>query len=173
MCADTVPEACRGRAYKIFDSAGNVIKEVAAPMTLEQKTQLEAEAKRRKEEDAALREQKRKDQALLDTYSELADIDRARNKAEAEVLEAMKAAQAKINEARKQRKKYEDEAEFYKNKALPAEVEKGLRAADYDIKIQTELMAVKQQDMRTIKAKYDADRRRYLELRGGSESRQR
>ncbi len=168
VCADSLPEACRGRPYKILDSAGNVTKEVAAPLTPEQKAQIEADAKRRKDEEAAFREQKRKDDALLETYSELADIDRARARAEAEVLEAMKAAEAKIAEAKKTRKKFEEEAEFYKKKALPPDVEKGLRSADYEIKIQSELLAAKQQDFNLIKAKYDEDKRRFLSLRNGA-----
>ena len=49
---------------------------------------------------------------------------------------------------------------------MPPEVAKGLRDADHEIKTQQELLDVKKGDAATIKAKYDADRKRYAELTG-------
>lgn len=51
---------------------------------------------------------------------------------------------------------------------MPPEVAKGLRDADHEIKTQQELLDVKKGDAATIKAKYDADRKRYSELTGRS-----
>ena len=166
ICADSLPEQCRGKAYRILDSAGNVLKEVGPPLTPEQKAELAAEAKRKKELEEHAKEQRRKDQALLDTYATPQDIDMAQQKAEADVNLAIKAAEDRIAAARKTRKKFEDEAEFYKKKALPGEVAKGLRDADHEIKTQQELLDVKKGDAASIKAKYDADRKRYAELTG-------
>ena len=166
ICGDSMPEQCRGKAYRILDSGGNVIKEVGPPMTADQKAQLAAEALRKKELEEQAREQRRKDQALLDTYATLQDIDMAQQKAEADVNLSIQSAQNKIDDARKRRKKFEDEAEFYKKKALPPEVAKGMRDIDHEIKTQLELLDVKQGDAATIKAKYDADRKRYSQLTG-------
>jgi hypothetical protein len=49
---------------------------------------------------------------------------------------------------------------------LPADVAKGLRDADHEIKTQQELLDVKKGDAASIKTKYDADRKRYAELTG-------
>ncbi|MGB9494147.1 MAG: hypothetical protein WCA83_05000 [Azonexus sp.] len=166
VCGDSFPVQCRGKSYTILDSSGLLIKEVGPPLTAEQKAQLAAEAQRKKELDEQAREQRRQDQALLDTYATPRDIDMAQEKAEADVNLAIKAAEERIAAARKQRKKFEQEAEFYKNKALPAVVAKGLRDGDHEIKTQQELLDVKKGDYTTIKAKYDADRKRYNELTG-------
>ena len=166
ICGDAMPEQCRGKAYRILDSAGNVIKEVGPPKTAEQKAQEAAEALRKKELEEQAREQRRKDQALLDTYATPQDIDMAQQKAEADVNLAIQSAQNKIEDARKRRKKFEDEAEFYKKKALPPELAKGMRDIDHEIKTQQELLDVKKGDAATIKAKYDADRKRYSQLTG-------
>ncbi len=168
ICADSLPEQCRGKAYRILDSAGNVLKEIGPPLTPEQKAELAAEAKRKKELEEHAKEQRRKDQALLDTYATPQDIDMAQQKAEADVNLAIKAAEDRIAAARKTRKKFEDEAEFYKKKAVPADVAKGLRDADHEIKTQQELLDVKKGDAASIKTKYDADRKRYAELTGRS-----
>jgi hypothetical protein len=163
-CGDSLPEVCRGKAYKVIGGDGTVLKEVGPPLSAEQKTEAAALAKRKQEQEDVVREQRRKDQALLDTYSSVKDIDVSQQQAEADLQHAITSANAQIDVIREQRKKYEREAEFYKKKAIPAEVAKGLREADYNIKLLEETREVKRRDFQTIKAKYDSDRRRYLEI---------
>ena len=163
-CGDTLPEVCRGKAYKIISGDGTVLKEVGPPLTAEQKAEAAAVAKHKQEQEEIAREQRRKDQALLDTYSSIKDIDVAQQQAEADLQQAIASANAQIDVIRQQRKKYEREAEFYKKKAIPADVAKELREADYSIKLLEETREVKRRDFQTIKAKYDSDRRRYLEI---------
>lgn len=168
-CGDSLPEQCRGRAYKVFDSAGNLVKEVGPPLTPEQKALAAAEAQRKKDEEAAQREQRRKDQALLDTYSSVQEIDLARTRSEADWQKAIEQAEAKIASLKQQRKKFENEAEFYRNKPLPPEVNKGLKDTDSEIKAYTALLDSKKADFATVRAKYDEDKRRYLQLSGGGQ----
>lgn len=165
-CSDSLPEQCRGRPYKVLDGAGNVIKEVGPPLTAEQKAQAEAEARRKKEQEAAQQEQRRKDQALLATYSSLQDIESARSRSEADVQEAIKQAESRIAALRQKRKKFENEAEFYRNKAVPPEVAKGLRDIDSAVKAESSIVDAKKAEFQIIRAKYDDDKRRYLELSG-------
>lgn len=170
ICADSLPEQCRGKAYRILDDRGNVIKEVGPPLTVEQKAEIAAEEKRRREVEEKLREQRRRDQALLDTYATLDDIDMAQRKAEADINLAIRDTEGKIEAAKKRRKKFEDEAEFYKKKALPPEVAKGLGETEHEIRTLQDLLAVKKGDLQTINAKYDGDRKRYVELTGARPS---
>ena len=166
ICGDSMPEQCRGKAYRILDSGGNLLKEVGPPLTAEQKAQAAAEVLRKKELEDQAKEQRRKDQALLETYASGQDIDRAQARAEADVNASIKGAQAKIDVALKQRKKFEEEAEFYKNKPLPQDIAKGLRDVDHEIKTQQEFLSIKKGNFASIKEKYDADRKRYAELTG-------
>lgn len=164
VCGDTLPEQCRGRAYRVLDSGGNVVKEVGAPLTPEQKAEQILENRRKKKQEEADRELRRRDQALLDTYTTPEDIDIAQKKAEADVNVAIQATNDRIATAQKKRNKLADEAEFYKKKAMPPELEKDLRAIEHEIKLQQELVELKKKEFDTIKAKYDADRKRYFEL---------
>ena len=166
ICADTFPERCRGKAYSILDGKGNLIREEPAPLTAQQKAEAAAEALRKRELEEQAREQRRQDQALLQTYTSAQDIDRSQARAELEVGAAIKGAEERIAAARQQRKKFEDEAEFYKKKSLPQDVAKGLRDSGHEIKTQQELLDVKRKDLASIQAKYDADRKRYTELTG-------
>lgn len=166
VCSDSLPEQCRGRAYRVLDSGGNMVKEVGPPLSPEQKAEQIVENRRKKQLEEAGREQRRRDQALLDTYATAQDIDLSQNKAENDVNLAILATVARIDAARTKRQKFEAEAEFYKKKALPRELEKELHAIDYEIKVQQELLDVKKKEFDVIKAKYDADRKRYFELTG-------
>jgi hypothetical protein len=101
ICGDTLPEQCRGRAYRVIGNSGNVIKEVGPPLSAEQKAEQAAEARRKKQIDDAAREQRYKDQALLDTYAMPQDIDLAQKQGRAGRQFGDSGYQARIDEARK------------------------------------------------------------------------
>lgn len=167
VCADTLPKACVGRGYSVRES-GKSLRTVAPPPTAEELAQRAADAERRKAEEAAAKEQALKDQALLATYSNPADIDAAQKRAEADVDTTIKHAQNKIAQAEKRRAKLNADAEFYKHKALPPEIQSGLRDVDFEVKAQQDLIAAKEKDKTAIRAKYDGDRTRYNALRSGA-----
>lgn len=164
VCGDILPQACYGRAYRELGSNGQTIRTVDAPLTAEQRSQREAEEEKRKREEEKRKEQQRKDQALLNTYGNEQDIELMRKRAEGDVLKAIANAEKKIVEIRQQRKKFENEAEFYKKKTLPHEVKKGLADADSDINSQEVFIAEKKKELEVIHAKYDEDKRRFVEL---------
>ena len=164
VCGDILPQACYGRAYRELGSNGQTIRTVDAPLTAEQRSQREAEEEKRKREEEKRKEQQRKDQALLNTYGNEQDIELMRKRAEGDVLKAIANAEKKIVEIRQQRKKFENEAEFYKKKTLPHEVKKGLADADSDINSQEVFIAEKKKELEVIRAKYDEDKRRFVEL---------
>ncbi len=164
VCGDILPQACYGRAYRELGSNGQTIRTVDAPLTAEQRSQREAEEEKRKREEEKRKEQQRKDQALLNTYGNEQDIELMRKRAEGDVLKAIANAEKKIVEIRQQRKKFENEAEFYKKKTLPHEVQKGLADADSDINSQEVFIAEKKKELEGIRAKYDEDKRRFVEL---------
>ena len=164
VCGDILPQACYGRAYRELGSNGQTIRTVDAPLTAEQRSQREAEEEKRKREEEKRKEQQRKDQALLNTYGNEQDIELMRKRAEGDVLKAIANAEKKIVEIRQQRKKFENEAEFYKKKTLPHEVKKGMDDADSDINSQEVFIAEKRKELEVIHAKYDEDKRRFVKL---------
>ena len=87
-----------------------------------------------------------------------------RLRAQQDVQKAVKAAETRIAEIREQRNKFENEAEFYKKKTMPADVQKGLKDADYEIKAQESIIESKKKELDVIREKYDEDKRRYNDL---------
>lgn len=171
VCGDSMPAQCIGKAYSLVNDRGIVIRHVDAPKSEEQKEQDAIVAKKKRDaelaEKLADKEQQRRDRALLDTYGSEKDIDVLRARAEQDVTSAIKQAEARVAESQKRKKKLEAEAEFYKNKPLPDEVRKGIKESEFEIKAQQELIDVKQKDLLAVRAKYDAEKRRYRELTGG------
>lgn len=170
ICGDTLPQQCRGSAHRIFDKGGNLRKEVGPPLTPEQKEAAREQALRAKQQEEAQREQRRLDQALLDTYATPEDIERAQNKAENDIKLLIQMAQEKITASQKQQRKFAAEAEFYKRKTLPPELDKNLRDVGHEIQLQLELIKVKNKDLTSLHTKYDSERQRYFELTGRSTS---
>jgi hypothetical protein len=163
-CGDTLPEICRAKAYQIIDGSGNVVKEVGPPLTPEQKKEALLLEKRRQEQEQLIRQQRLKDQALLETYSSLGDIDLAQKQAEINLQRSIEATDAQIQVINEQRKKFEREAEFYKKHAMPPEVAKGLRDTDFNLKLLAETRAAKQREFQAMTSKFDEERKRYLEI---------
>ena len=164
VCGDLLPQACYGRAYREIGTTGRTVRNVEAPLTAEQRAERAEEEAQLKIEEAANREQRRKDQALLNTYSSEKEIEFLRARANGDVQKAIAAAEAKIAEIRAQRKKYENEAEFYQKTEMPAEVHKGLLDADFEIKAQELVIESKTKELEIIREKYDEDLRRFRDI---------
>lgn len=161
VCADAFPEACRGKPYKTLDSRGNVLKELGPPKSADQRAVDEAEEKQKKD-------QKRHDQALLDTYSNAGEIEIARERAESLHNTAIINAEAQIAVLKKRRKALEAEAGTEAGKKSAAQIQRELQTNEQEIRRQEEVRDGRKKELEGIRAKYEADRKRYLELTGGN-----
>ena len=164
VCGDLIPQECYGRAYRELGDTGRTVRNIEAPLTAEQRAERAAEDEKRKVEEAAMREQQRKDQALLNTYGSVRDIEAMRDRALGDIQKSISDAETRIAEIRAQRVKFQNEAEFYKKKQLPPEIQKGLKDADFEISAQQPVIESKKRDMEIVREKYDEDKRRYLDL---------
>ena len=75
-----IPE-CANRAMRELDRSGLVRREIAAPLTAQQKQEREAQQERQRRDAAALDEQRLYDRALMTRYRNEADIANARRHA--------------------------------------------------------------------------------------------
>lgn len=169
---DKMPVEAAGRASEELNKQGTVVRRTDAPLSAEQRAELERERQRKRDEEAALREQKRKDMALLNTYSNERDIEEARGRALKANQEAMKDAERKLGEAQKRGDKLKAEAEFYAKKPMPKQLQQDMQVNDLEMRTQTEVIEAKRKDVAGINAKYDEDKRRYLELTNASKTAQ-
>jgi hypothetical protein len=163
----TIPQACLGQPIEQLNAQGMVIRRIDPEGEERARVAKEAEAARKREEDALAQEAARRNRALLATYSSEKDIEEARGRALREHEAAMKQIEDRIGAIRKRQAGYQQELEFYKGKNKPpAKLSEDISNADIDLKAQEGLLLAKKRDVDAINAKYDDDKKRYLELSG-------
>ena len=163
----TPPAECLGRATQEMSKTGTVVKRNEAALTPEQVAQREAEKKKKAEDDKLAQIEKRKNMALLNTYASEKDIDEARSRAIRDNDAAIKDSEKKIGDAQKRKKQLESEMEFYAKKAPPAKLQQDIKQNEIELANQQNLLDVKKKQVSDINAKYDEDKRRYMELTKG------
>lgn len=165
LCADTMPAQCEDRAYKEIGDMGKV-RSVEAPLTPEQRAQRDAETARKKEAERVAAEQRRRDQALLNTYGSEKDIDVQRDRAVADLEAATKQAQDKYDAAVKRKRQLDKELDFYAKKPVPATLKSQIKEAETEVAAQQKALDDKKKDIDAARAKFEDDRKRYRELTG-------
>jgi len=165
----TLPPQCQGQALEQMNKQGMVVKRQDAAMTPEQRAAKEVELKVAKEKEAAAKEDARKNKALLSTYGNEKDIEVARERALKDNGIAVKQTEDKIAQIDKRAATLKKELEFFQGKNKPpAKLTQDIESTESDRKAQVGLLNAKKKEVEVINAKYDEDKRRYLELtRGG------
>ena len=163
------PPECLGRDTQELNKSGTLIRKNPAviPLTPAQEQAREAERRKKLEDEERSREERRKNLALLNTYSSEKDIEDARTRALAEAQGGIEDTERSIAGAQKRRQELESEKEFYVKKPMPFKLKKEIANNEIQIRNQTVLLDAKKKEISRINAKYDADRRRYVELTGG------
>ena len=144
----SVPPQCLGRPVEELNAQGMVMKKFDAAASADERAKKEAEDAERKKREAISKEQGRKDNALLASYTSEKDIEQARARA----LEGVQKATAEVEERI---------AALKKRRAAPNQ---DVKTIDIDLKAQEGLLAAKRKEADSINAKYDDDKRRYIEI---------
>jgi hypothetical protein len=164
VCGDVLPAACYGRAYREKGPQGTIRREVAAPLGAEEIARRKADEQRRKDEEATQLKQRRLDQALLETYGSVDDIDRRRDRELGEIERSLEEARTREVELQARRKRLEQDVEFYKGRQVPRELATSLRAIDSELATFGALFETKAKEIEAARARFAADRARYSEL---------
>ena len=144
----SVPPQCVGLPIEQLNAQGLVVRHIDAQATADERAKKEADDADRKKREAASKEEGRRDRALLATYTSEQDVEDARKRA----LEGNR-QQATESEARI--------AALRKSRAAPG-ADAG--SIDIDLKAQESLLASKKKEADAINARYDDDKKRYVEL---------
>ncbi len=178
----TVPPECAGQPVEQLDSQGHVIKRFDPQGEEKLRRAKEAAVVKKREEDAIAKESSRRNRALLATYTSEKDIDEARGRALAENVKAIKEIEQRIEAIKKRQAGYAKEMEFYQEAAPkpaadkkdkpaakagakpPPKLMEEVQTAEMDLKVQENLRAAKMKEVDAINAKYDEDKKRFVEL---------
>ncbi len=108
-----IPE-CMDREQKLLNPSGTLKQKIGPSLTAAERAQQDAKDKQELEERNRVTEERRRDRALLMRYPDRAVHDRERADVLAQIAAVSKAASARLVELAAQRKKLDDEMEFYK-----------------------------------------------------------
>jgi hypothetical protein len=162
------PKECFGKETQELSSQGRVTKRTESALTPEQQAAREEERKKQQEQEILAREEKRRNQALLNTYSSEKDLEDARGRALKDNELAIQDTQKRIAGAEKRKKELDAEKEFYLKKPMPPKLAQDIKNNEVEIKNHHELLEAKKKQVASINAKYDEDKRRYVELTRGA-----
>jgi uncharacterized small protein (DUF1192 family) len=173
---DTPPDPCANVVMYEVTRSGAVIRKIEPSLTPEQvKARVEAE-ERKKESEKAANEQKRKDLALLATFSSEAEFDVVRDRTIEPINGRIKSAQERVVAIDKRVKELDDEMEFYKaGKSSKSTSKKAVEApsnltAEIDrLKAEKQNLAKgvtsSEREIVELRKKFDLDKKRWLALK--------
>ncbi len=177
---ETPPDECTKVLMHEISRNGSVIRTIEPSLTPEQvKARAEAEEKK-KNQDRVANEQKRKDLALLATYSSEAEFDLVRDRTIEPINGRIKNARERLEAIDKRTKELEGEMEFYK----AGKSSKAAKKSDASVMLTAELDRLKtekasltkgisgsEKEIAEMRAKFEVDRKRWLALKSGAGSR--
>jgi chromosome segregation ATPase len=164
---ETIPPEYADRDRAELNKSGRTVKVIEVPTAAERKAQKEADEKKRADEKAAI-ERKRRDMTLTNTYSNVNEIDLARNR-------SLQQVNARINNHTSQLKMASDnllalqkESEDYTmaNKQIPSTLQDDLKDTQDRVDRLQKNLDKSLAEKAAVEARYDADKTRYQELTG-------
>ena len=164
----TIPMKCVGGVVEQLNAQGLVVRRIDPDGEEKEREAKAAAAAKAKEEEVAAREENRRNRALLATYTSERDIDDARARALADHRGAVQQVEIRIEALQKRRAGYDKELEFYSDKKgnakPPAKLLEDIGTVEIDLRAQQDLLATKKKEADLINAKYDQDKKRYMQL---------
>ena len=166
---DKIPPEQVDKGSQQLDKQGVTVKRTEPAATPEQKR---AKAEQEAREKQLLKERElvdRRDRALLSTYTMESEIDLARRRALSTIDQQIQSSTAYTAQLTKRR----DELEAKKNAskdAVPPVIERELANLDTELARQVDLVTAKQKEVVLVNVRYDADLKRWRELRAATEA---
>jgi chromosome segregation ATPase len=164
---ETIPPEYADRDHEVLNKAGRVIQ-TEEVMTPERRRAKELEdAKKREQAESAL-EQQRYDRTLLNTYSNVDEIDQARIRNLQQIDARINAINAFIKSANDNLASLQAEAATYDkaNRTKPASLEQDLQVAEQRLTQLHHDLQAPQDEKAALQKRFDADKARYIELTG-------
>ena len=168
ICGDTLPQICYDRAYLELSSTGRVLREVEAQLSPEQRAKRDAELKAQREKAIREAEAKRRDRVLLDSYASVAEIEARRDREVAQIETDVKRARAQETELLAVRAKLEKLKPA--SGPVPKDVVEDLLTNASELAAARSVIDSKLRDIELTRARFDADRDRFLLLTSQSSS---
>jgi hypothetical protein len=164
--SENMPAEQKDRSSPELDGRGRVLKQNAAAPSPEQIRAREDEKLRRKSEERELEQQRRRDNALLNTYTTADEIEYARKRAVVAANQARQVVETRVKSSKSRadtlRKKLEQAARG--SKPAPQALAEDVEEAERELARLERELAQRDAEISRIEQRYAEDRTRFVEL---------
>lgn len=164
ISADWPPPECTNRRIHVQRRDGTPLPDIEPPPTPEEIRRREAEEKRKLDEKDEKRRQERRDRSLLATYASIEEIEAARRRSLADLQKLVDRGLAHKADLQRERKKLDDEAEFYAKREIPESLKRAFAANNESIHAQDKGIENTKAEMDRVNKLFDGYARRFKEL---------
>jgi hypothetical protein len=161
---DRPPPECANSDMRELNRDGSVRRVIPRPLGVEEQRARALEAKKRFEEEEKLQAQRRRDRSLLEAYASVEEIEDARTKALDVSIQLIKRAQSRLDRMESDKKKLDDESEFYKKRELPEHIKRAYATNAQDKVTEQKVIKEAELEMQRINERFDAEKKRFREL---------
>lgn len=162
---DRIPQDSVSKGATVLDKQGRSVKTIDPAPTAEQRKAIEAEAERQRDVAKVNAEQARRDRALTQSFTSEAEIDVARARAVSTMEAQLTTIGAYIADMTRRKQEVEKRKAGYGTKPVPAAVETELNSVTEELARQNALLAQKKEALVAVGKKYDADKKRWQEIK--------
>jgi len=162
---DRIPAESVSKGATVLDKQGRSVKTIDPAPTAEQRKAIEAEAERQRDLAKANAEQARRDRALTQSFSSEAEIDVARARAVSTMEAQLTTIGAYIADMTRRKQELEKRKAAYGTKPVPGSIDTELNSVAEELARQNALLAQKKEALVAVDKKYDADKKRWQEIK--------
>lgn len=168
LTSDRPIAECSHREQRVLNRDGSVQRVIPPTMTAEERAERESAERRAELARAAQADAVRRDRNLVARYPNEATHRKAREAALDTVRLAMKATEQRLRELADERKPLLDEAEFYKDKPLPAKLRQQIDANEAATTAQQDAQSNQKAELERVTRLFDAELARLKRLWAGA-----
>lgn len=161
---DRPPPECANSDLRELNKDGSVRRVIPRPLTVEEQRARAAEVKKRIEEEERALAQRRRDRSLLEAYASEEEIEAARVKALDTSNEVIRRSQARLDRMDAERKRLDDESEFYKKRDLPDIIKRAYANNEQERAAELKIVSEALLETQRINERFEAEKKRFREL---------
>ncbi|MGZ8992846.1 MAG: hypothetical protein ACXW16_02410 [Burkholderiaceae bacterium] len=164
ISGDRPPQECANSDVRELNRDGSLRRIIARPLTQDELRARANEAKKRLEDEDKQLAQRRRDKSLLEAYASDEEIEAARAKSLESAAQAMARAKQRLDGLNGERKKLDDESEFYKKRVLPDQIKRSYVSNQQQISSEEKILNDARVETQRINELFDAQKKRFREL---------
>lgn len=166
LTADRPIAECSDREQRELNPSGSIRRKVEPTYTARELQEREDRAREAAVQAARITDERRRERALLVRYPNAATHDRERGEALAQIDAVTQAARKRIAELGDDRKKVDEEMEFYKQDPgkAPGSVRRKLEDNAQSVAVQNRFIAEQEEEKKRVNARFDEERIRLKAL---------